>query len=83
MCALFLSMLISFFLFNNLKRERVRGGRHGNVEKRRRRVEKSGVPVDAIFNEINDLGQKTGEIHEFLDVPVPTCRKARPASVGR
>ncbi|HDR9024804.1 TPA: hypothetical protein QDB09_005411 [Burkholderia vietnamiensis] len=52
-------------------------------KKRRRRVEKSGVPVDAVFTEINDLGQKSAEIHGFLDMPVPTCGKARPASVGR
>jgi hypothetical protein len=44
-----------FFLFNELKRERVKRGRNGAEGKREAAEEKTGSVEDAVFSTINDL----------------------------
>jgi hypothetical protein len=70
--ALFPFYAFFFFLFNNLKRERVKGGRNGAEGKRGASEEKPGSAEDGVFSKINDLAKKVAEILGFLDLPVPT-----------
>jgi hypothetical protein len=61
-----------FFLFNDLKRERVKGGRNGAEGKRDTSEEKTGAAEDGVFSRINDLASNWAEILGFLYMPVPT-----------
>jgi hypothetical protein len=80
--ALFPFYAFFFFLFNDLKRERVKRGRNGAEGKRRASEEKTGSVEDGVFSRINDLATNRAEILGFLDMPVPTWKAARRA-VGR
>jgi hypothetical protein len=81
--ALFYFYAFFFFLFNYLKRERVKRGRNGAEGKRGASEEKTGSVEDGVFSRINDLAAKRAEILGFLDMPVPTWKTARRAPAGR
>jgi hypothetical protein len=70
--ALFPFYAFFFFLFNDLKRERVKRGRNGAEGKRGASEEKTGSVEDGVFSRINNLASNRAEILGFLDMPVPT-----------
>jgi len=81
--AFFSFYALLFFLFNDLKRERVKRGRNGAEGKRGESEEKTGSVEDGVFSRINDLAANRVEILGFLDMPVPTWKAARRAPAGR
>jgi hypothetical protein len=81
--ALFSFYAFFFFLFNDLKRERVKRGRNGAEGKRGKSEEKTGSVEDGVFSRINDLASNRAEILGFLDMPVPTWETARRTPAGR
>jgi hypothetical protein len=81
--ALFSFYAFFFFLFNDLKRERVKRGRNGAEGKRGESEEKTGSVEDGVFSRINDLAANRAEILGFLDMPVPTWKTARRSPAGR
>jgi hypothetical protein len=80
--ALFYFYAFFFFLFNYLKRERVKRGRNGAEGKRGASEEKTGSSEDGVFIEFKDLARKQVEILGFFYMPVPTWRAMRRASAG-